>query len=133
MGRRVVGCGLAGVLYNSGMGEETKKGEPLTLEGLVKYTQETLLPAFGETLKNELGEMKEDMNKRFECVEKEIAVLKDPILKKLDENTQLLKDLREGQEATSTGNARRDEAHDELDKRVVKLEKKAGIVPAVAS
>lgn len=115
-----------------GMGKVTKKGKPLTLEGLAKYTNEVLLPAFGETLRNELGEMKEGMNKRFECVEKEIADLKDPVLTKLDENTQLLKDIRQEQKSMAKAGVRRDEAHDGLDKRVVKIEKKIGIAPAVA-
>ena len=71
-------------------------------------------------------------DKKFETLQSSVDEMKNEVLTALDKNTVLLEKISLEQDATTTANIRRDEAHDKLDKRVVKLEKKSGIIPAVA-
>ena len=118
------------------MSEETKDSEFVTFGDLVKYTQDTLLPALDERFekmatKDDLKEFakKEDL-KKF-ATKDDLAKVEDKVLTALDENSKLLKDWREEQDATSTANVRQDETLDDYGKRIVRLEKKTGIKQAI--
>ena len=80
-----------------GMGEETKKGEPLTLEGLAKYTQETLLPAIDKRFEK-VDERFEGLDRRFDTMDKRLNTLGDKVLehdKKFDEHDKRFDNLEE--------------------------------------
>jgi len=146
----VGGCVLEAFGYNGGMDKKAQlnalKGsskKPLTLDGLVGYSQKVLLPAIEQSMDKRFEKVDkrfDGQDKRLDEHEKQIKTLqgsvdemRDQVLTKLDENTVLLEKISQEQDITSATHVRRDKAIEGHEERIVRLEKKAGIEQVVVS
>jgi len=80
--------------------------EPLTLDGLARYSREVLLPAIDERFERidqrfKKVATKEDVAGVKTELKQEIAHVRGAVLTALDENTELLCTMRQEQDATS--------------------------------
>ena len=113
--------------------------EPLTLDGLARYSREVLLPAIDERFERidqrfEKVATKEDVAGVKTELKQEIAHVRGAVLTALDENTELLCTMCQEQDATSQAIVRYDEKitqHDkkieEHDKKIARLQEKVGV------
>ncbi len=99
--------------------------EPLTLDGLARYSREVLLPAIDERF--EKVATKEDVAGVKTELKREIAHVRGAVLTALDENTELLCTMRQEQDATSQAIVRYDKKITQHDEKIARLQEKVGV------
>ncbi len=106
--------------------------EPLTLDGLARYSREVLLPAIDERFERidqrfEKVATKEDVAGVNAELKQEIAHVRGAVLTALDENTNLLRKISEEQDAAYATVTRHDKKIEEHDEKIARLQEKVGV------
>ena len=103
--------------------------EPLTLDGLVEYSQKVLLPAIEQSMDKRFEKVatKEEVARMNAELKQEIAHVRGAVLTALDENTNLLRKISQEQDAAYTTVIRHDEEIKVHDKKIARLQEKVGV------